>query len=166
MALQLGSDVPFLLKGGTQLGEGRGELLKELLPPLTNIWLVLIVKGQKSSTGSVFRAYKYSSTKSGIFDKTFKEFFALTGQSGGDIAKVLYNELELPAGKLFPEIITVKEDLRKAGALGTLMSGSGPAVFGIAGSKTAAETIERKLKNRYNRIFLTKTVKPAAIGGF
>lgn len=164
MADKLGSDVPFLLKGGTQLGEGRGEILTELkFKPA--FWLVMVIEGKKVSTGSIYGAFKNHSTKSKIFDKTIKELLTLNEISGGDLVKILYNDLEVPAEGLSPEIKTVKADLIKAGALGVLMSGSGPAVFGVAGTKKLAESIRSTLKNKYSRVFLTKMINPVDTGG-
>ncbi len=163
IALQLGSDVPFLLKGGMQLGEGRGELLTEL-ELLSQLWLVLVIEGEKKSTGSVFKTFKKTSTKPPIFDKTIKYCLAKNTFNKVELVQILHNDLEVPAGKLFPEILKVKEELRKAGARGVLMSGSGPAVFGLAYTKSEAEKIAAKLKIKYEKVLITKTIKPQRLG--
>ena len=161
LAISIGSDVPFLLKGGTALGLGRGEVLTEI-NPVKESWLVLIVEGVKPSTGKIYSGFTNTLTKADVFDKKLEELKILKEAEGGDLAKILYNDLETPAGKFFPILFSVKEDLMKAGALGTLMSGSGPTVFGIAASKEAAEEIAKKMKLKYKRVIVTKTVRAGA----
>jgi 4-diphosphocytidyl-2-C-methyl-D-erythritol kinase len=58
----------------------------------------------------------------------------------------------------FPEIGEIKETLIKEGALGVLMSGSGPTIFGIAKNKDAALKIYSNIKSRYNLIWVVHTV--------
>ncbi|MFH1075076.1 MAG: 4-(cytidine 5'-diphospho)-2-C-methyl-D-erythritol kinase [Candidatus Firestonebacteria bacterium] len=161
LAATLGSDVPFLLKGGTALGEGRGEILTEL-NPVPETWMVLIIEGEKPSTGRIYSEFTKTLTNVKVSDKKLEEFISAKAVKGGELAKkLLYNDLETPAGKFFPVLFKVKEDLLAAGAIGVLMSGSGPSVFGITATKENAEDIAGKLKQKYRRVILTKTIKPS-----
>ncbi|OGF44372.1 MAG: 4-(cytidine 5'-diphospho)-2-C-methyl-D-erythritol kinase [Candidatus Firestonebacteria bacterium RIFOXYA2_FULL_40_8] len=157
LALSLGSDVPFFLKGVTAVGEGRGEILTKL-NPVAETWLVLVVEGEKPSTGKIYSEFTNTLTNPEVFDKKLEEFKLIKCARGGDLAKILYNDLETPAGKFFPVLFEVKKALLAAGALGALMSGSGPTVFGIAESKSKAEEIAAKLSTKYKRTFITKTI--------
>ena len=74
-------------------------------------------------------------------------------------ADLLYNSLEEVTTRLYPEVRRVKIKLASIGLKSILMSGSGPAVFGIASSRKEAATIERQLKNegRSWRVFVART---------
>ncbi|MEI6846258.1 MAG: hypothetical protein WCK36_04340, partial [Candidatus Firestonebacteria bacterium] len=60
-------------------------------------------------------------------------------------------------------LFEVKENMLAAGALGALMSGSGPAVFGISESEGKAEELAVKLMKKYNRVITAKTIDPAIL---
>jgi len=60
--------------------------------------------------------------------------------------------------KKYPEIGKIKDRLIEEGALGALMSGSGPTVFGIAQNKEQALKIYKKLKSEYKSIWVVHTV--------
>ncbi|MCX5776401.1 MAG: 4-(cytidine 5'-diphospho)-2-C-methyl-D-erythritol kinase [Candidatus Firestonebacteria bacterium] len=159
LALSLGSDVPFFLKGGTALGEGRGEVLTAL-PSLAETWFVIVTEGEKASTGAIYAKYRNALTKTGVSGKNILEFISKKNAAGGDIRKILFNDLEIPAGSINPAIYRVKECLLAAGARGALMSGSGPSVFGIADSKEDAESLAARVKQIYSRVIITKSVSP------
>jgi len=161
LALELGSDVPFLLKGGTVLGEGRGEILTDFRP-VADTWVVLVIEGNKPSTGRIYSEFTNTLTNAKVSDKKLEEFKLVKEAKGGDLVKLLYNNLEVPAAKFFPVLFKVKKDLLEAGAIGALMSGSGPTVFGVAESKAKAEYIASKLKEKYERVIQAKTVKTGA----
>jgi len=74
------------------------------------------------------------------------------------IAKNLFNSFEGLIIKKYPEIGKIKDRLIEEGALGAIMSGSGPTVFGIAQDKEQALKIHKKLKSEYKSIWLVQTV--------
>jgi 4-diphosphocytidyl-2-C-methyl-D-erythritol kinase len=75
-------------------------------------------------------------------------FFAL-----GDIIRYLHNDLEIVSLKMHPELDDIKNTLVRHGALGAMMSGSGPTVFGIfadeIAAKKAAEAIDKEVSRQY-----------------
>ncbi len=72
----------------------------------------------------------------------------------------MFNSLEKLTIKLCPEVERIKDKLAKSGLKLILMSGSGPAVFGIVSSRKEAVTLSRKLKKEEEswRIFVTRTI--------
>lgn len=159
IAKECGSDVPFFLKGGTALGEGTGGILT-YLTPIKNLYFVLVKEGSKVSTKEIYENFKIKLTKRNIFDKKIRRFLDLSIIKGGDVLRILYNDLENAAGDIFSEIVKIKSRLRGCGALGSLMSGSGPTVFGLAETKQDAYKIHDKIKNEYDWVCISKSIIP------
>ncbi len=141
LAAQLGSDVPFFLSGGTARGRGRGEAITpwEAAPEMP---LVLVKPRQGLSTPAVYQSGKAEFSpgqRTGDFQKLLPE------KSLPKLAGSLFNSLQPAAFYLMPEVEKLRDGLLKAGALGALVSGSGPTVFGIAESREAAERIAAQM---------------------
>ena len=154
LAAQLGSDVPFFLKGGTALGTGRGEIL-ESWPPAPGISLVLANPGLELSTPKVYQSGKALWTdgrRAGDFQKTLKSGKAAL------LAADLFNGLEPAAFHLLPEVESLKNSILQAGALGALVSGSGPTVFGLAGDRAQAREIAERLRGKGATIWEVETI--------
>lgn len=135
IGMKLGSDVPFQIIGGTALVEGVGEKIKEIEPPKEEN--ILIIKpGIQISTKWAYEELDKKSTK------TNPE-----------------NDFEPLISKKYPIINKIKEQLKNNGAVKALMSGSGPAVFGLFKDKTTAEKAYNKLKDKYPFVYLTTTIK-------
>ncbi|MCR5282914.1 MAG: 4-(cytidine 5'-diphospho)-2-C-methyl-D-erythritol kinase [Lachnospiraceae bacterium] len=141
LGVTLGADVPYCLLGGSALAEGIGEVLTPLrdMPDCT----ILLAKPAASvSTGGVYKALD---ALSGYAHPDTAGILAALEQ--GDlqgIAERLCNVLELVTIPRHPEIERIKEQMIKAGAMGSLMSGSGSTVFGIfADEKKAAAAGEQ-----------------------
>ncbi len=123
IARALGADVPFFLKGGLCLGEGIGDILKPLhdLDPLV---CALVFPPFAIPTAGVYRAYPPSLTSEGKPSKI--ERFLESGDFG-----LLGNDLESVIFRDHPELEAVKRSLQDTGALLTMVSGSGSAVYGL-----------------------------------
>ncbi len=153
LASQLGSDIPFCISGGTQLASGRGEIL-EPLSDLQDIPLVLAKPKQlEVSTAWAYRTYSASIPPSKLTSPPNTSLIqpmltAIEQQSAPEIARYLYNDLELPVLSHHTVVANLKQTLDQGGALGSLMSGSGPSVFGITTSIAAAETIATQLRHQ------------------
>jgi 4-diphosphocytidyl-2-C-methyl-D-erythritol kinase len=141
---QLGSDVPFCLMGGTALARGKGEQLSQL-PACPRLGLVLVKPRFGVSTASVYRAYTPGPAVRRPDNQAMID--AIRNSDIRGIAANLANALESVTIRLHPEIEEIKTKLISAGALGVLMSGSGPTVFGLAEDMEAA----RAMASRYNR---------------
>ncbi len=128
LATKIGSDVPFFLFGTAAWAFGRGERLVAA-PNLPSLWLVLINPRFAVSTRDVYEGLnlkpKIPLTKEGI-KFNIPEFSSVENLVSG-----LKNDLERVTLALHPILADLKKCLLKHGALGSLMSGSGPTVFGI-----------------------------------
>lgn len=122
MGLEIGTDVPFFLFHGDALAKGRGEKLEKISLP--KLWYLLVYPNFEVSTRWAYQNFVLTKKK---FHFNNQWLF----QSPEDISKILWNDLESIVAKRYPVINTMKEILYSVGALGSLMSGSGPTVFGI-----------------------------------
>ena len=154
---ELGTDVPFCIQNGTALAYQRGEKIT-LLPPINPpLWIVVINPGFKISTQWAYNNLDLEKVKRRK-DNTKAMLTVLKEGKSQEIAKNLFNSFEELVIKKFPEIEKVKDRLINEGALGALMSGSGPTVFGIAQNKKEALQIYEKLKLEYKSIWVVHTI--------
>lgn len=156
IGFKVGSDMPFCVRGGTALAQGRGERLTDL-PALPSCWIVLCKPSFGISTPSLFARYH----SHGVTRRpdTAGMIAALeAGDLHGIAARVgnIFEEL-LPAE--FSEVFTIKDRFREYGALNAAMSGSGPTVFGIFDREELARAAAEKLKEEYPETFLAVPVK-------
>lgn len=156
MGAKLGSDVPFCIQGGTKLATGRGEIL-ESLPSMPECHVVLAKPPVKVSTAWAYQNYRAEKVSkhpdtTGII--TCLERGDLTG-----IGRLLCNVLESVTMNRYTEIARIKGLMLKQGAMASLMSGSGPTVFGLTPDPQKAAYIAEKLRALTSaQVILTKTV--------
>ncbi len=133
MGLSLGADVPFFLFQGPAIATGIGE---KLMPwkNFSHFRIVLISFDFSVSTAMIYKNLNLGLTKCKkiIKDTLFKEHRF-------DPARHLCNDLETVTASLFPVICEAKKALADCGAEGSLMSGSGPTVFGLFSDAKKAE---------------------------
>ena len=146
IGVKLGADVPFCIRKGTMLDEGIGEILTPLTP-LTGIPVLLIKPNISISTPYVYKHLKLNELDyhpdnkaviSYIKDKNIKK-----------IAASLSNVLETVTIPENPIIAELKRYLTEIGAIGSLMSGSGPTTFGIFKNMETAKKAYEKAKADY-----------------
>ena len=137
MGVKLGADVPYCITGGTALAEGIGDILTPLpSPPSAK---VLIVKPSVSvSTGEVYKNLRLD--ESTVHPDIDSCISAIKEGSLKKLCDNLGNVLEDVTVSLHPVISEIKTKMKELGADGTLMSGSGPTVFGLFEDDTAAQT--------------------------
>jgi 4-diphosphocytidyl-2-C-methyl-D-erythritol kinase len=137
LGLTLGADVPFLLYQKPALASGIGENLEAYTAWLPDT-VVIVYPGFAISTAAVFQNLNLRLTKC---KKKFTR--ASLKKSGYQVPLHLCNDLETVTESQHPEIKLVKEQLVQLGALGALMSGSGPTVFGLFSDQdTASKAIQ------------------------
>ncbi len=140
----LGSDVPFCLRGGTVLATGRGELLKPL-PSMPHAWVVLAKPPVDVSTAWVYGNYR------GERVAAHPDIGGMTASlAGGDLTGVasrLANVLESVTVPAHPQIAALKAAMLEHGAMASLMSGSGPTVFGLVQDRDQATKIAASLRS-------------------
>ncbi len=155
LAAQLGSDVPFALLGGTALGLGRGEQLTPVLARGSCTWVLVLADGGLS-TPAVYREYDRMLEELPQDSHLLRPAVAqpddlLAALAAGDTAGVgaaLGNDLQLPALRLRPALREVVETGSELGALGTLVSGSGPTVAMLAASEEDARRLAAGIAER------------------
>ena len=153
--VKLGADVPYCVL--RTLSEGIGEILTTL-PPMPKCHIVIAKPGISVSTKAVFGKLRVNEIeKHPDIDGIVK---AIKAGSLTDIASRLGNTLEEVTIKDYPVIAQIKEDMIAQGALGALMSGSGPTVFGIFDDEKKAKNAYTVLKagTQARQVFLTKPV--------
>lgn len=141
---QIGADVPYCIEGGTRLAEGIGEVLT-VLPPFSGVDTVLIKPDTGVSTQWVYKNLKLSD----IVDKDRPDTRLLTdAMQRRDIRTVavnMRNVLELVTIGRYDMVGQAKKRLIESGAAGSMMSGSGPTVFGLFMDTGDAHTAYEKL---------------------
>lgn len=128
MAAELGSDVPFLLLGGTAIGAGRGETVTSLMARGTFWWVVLEAQ-PGLSTPEVYREFDAMHAGRQIGDPEIPDAL-LAALRAGDVEKLgaaLSNDLQPAALRLRPELGPALDAGRENSAHGAVVSGSGPS---------------------------------------
>ena len=145
LAAELGSDVPFCLFGGVAVATGRGEKVAWLKAAGPRHY-VLVCPPLEVASGWAYGQSKLELTK----DRTCINLISSVVQTGDvdKLASCLHNDLEPAVRAAFPEIDGARGLLADAGLEGILMSGSGPAVFGLAPGRAAAERTARDLRGK------------------
>jgi 4-diphosphocytidyl-2-C-methyl-D-erythritol kinase len=162
LASRLGADVPFFLQHGAALARGIGDHLERLeLPPID---LVMVLPSASLSTPSVYAAYdRLTGTadpatfaaRSERLEMVWRQM-AESWESGdlcedevaGAVCALLVNDLEEASFSLMPELLDIKKAILEAGALGALMSGSGPTLFGVCRSSADSAVVASRLEAR------------------
>lgn len=153
IAVSVGADIPFLVDGGTAITKGIGEKITKI-KDLENCYFVIVKPDISIDTKT---AYKEIDEKGEMKKADINSIItAINKNSINEIGKFLYNEFELVAPS---EIKVIKEELRKNGALNSLMTGSGSAVFGIFDDYYTAILAKENLEEKYDKVFLTKPIK-------
>ena len=120
LAAELGSDVPFCLLGGRAVCRGRGELVEPVFSPTDLHFVIAIADGEQVSTPAAFRA----------LDDMYSDFDGSVKHDAPDLTK-LYNIFENAVFSTCSKAEILKRRMIELGATASLMSGSGPSVFGL-----------------------------------
>lgn len=149
--VKLGADVPYCIMRGTVLAEGIGEILTPLAP-MPKCFILVAKPGISVSTKTV-----YEKLDSREIENHPDIDGVIAGLNEGDLKKVassMGNVLEHVTISDYPIIEEIKNVMSEEGALGAMMSGSGPTVFGIYDDKMLAKQAQQKIKE----LGLTKQV--------
>ena len=153
---RLGSDVPFCITGGTQLAEGRGEILTPV-SPLPEDTVILIAKPPVHvSTAEVYG--KLNANKLAEHPDTSGCISAIENGDINGVAIRMFNVLETVTAPEHPAIGDLKLQMIRLGALGSVMSGSGPSVIGIFKNKTDAINAKKEISESLRDVFVTTAV--------
>lgn len=158
LAVKIGADVPYCIKGGTALSEGIGEILTNL-PEIPECFLLIAKPDIDVSTKFVYENLSINSLMhhpdiDGMVEAIYeKNLQGIISRMGNVLETVTINE--------YPIINNIKAFMKEQGALNALMSGSGPTVFGVFDTKETASAAYKKLEkeNLAKEIFMTKPVR-------
>lgn len=158
-AAELGSDVPFFLTGPAAVGRGRGEILSPAAP-VGGIHVVLAVPPIQVTAAWAYSNLNLELTKH-VDDISMFQSFIRTNEIE-QWAPLMRNDLEPAVIQRYPVIEQIKGELRERGAQGALMSGSGPAVFGLFKEEKAAKGAAEAVKDAGRTVILTRTLSKQA----
>lgn len=153
----VGSDVPYCVRGGTVLAEGRGERLSEL-PPLPPCWLVVCKPSCSVSTPELFAQVRVKKLRCHP-DVTGMTAALEQGDLEG-IARRLYNVFEDVLPRRYIQVFEMKSALLEHGAMAASMTGSGPAVFGIFRDEEPAARAAEALQAQCASVFFCRPAQP------
>jgi len=158
----LGSDVPFLIKGGTSVVSGRGEIIAPVEWPFDFIY-VLVYPKFAVSTAWAYGNIKKVGNNDSTYQKMTEKLIAGTLEVD-EFFEVLTNDFEETVFKQYPILNSIKIQLMQNGARKALLTGSGSTVFGIfedekSASHCAEILTEQKLQNDTSyQIFVVKAI--------
>ena len=156
---RVGSDVPYCVRGGTVLAEGRGERLTDL-PAFPSCWLAVCKPACAVSTPELFRLVRVKRLR--LHPKTDELLSALSAGDLEGAARRLYNVFEDVLPRKYHAVFEIKGRMLELGAMASSMTGSGPTVFGIFRDRDPAEQAVAELAASYPDTFLCVPV-PAAV---
>jgi 4-diphosphocytidyl-2-C-methyl-D-erythritol kinase len=147
VAATVGSDVAFAVVGGTAVGRGRGELLTPALCAPTQFHWVLALADGHLSTPAVYGALDRMRADQGVAEPELSNDLmeALRAGDAEQLGTVVCNDLQAPAIALFPALRKTLSAGREFGALGALVSGSGPTCYFLARNDRHATDLAVKL---------------------
>jgi 4-diphosphocytidyl-2-C-methyl-D-erythritol kinase len=160
---KIGSDVPFFVYDCPfALVRGRGERITPLLKlKKVKLWQVIVVPRINVSTALIYKKWDELQSLRLTTSKSSAKLISLALEKNDLflLTKAVYNSLEPVTEALFPEVRRIKDKLLAQGAQLIMMSGSGPAVFGVVSSKKEAVLLSSRMKkeNPFWRVFIAKT---------
>lgn len=157
LALKIGADVPYCINGGTVLCEGIGEKLTPL-KRFKNKVVIIVKPNFGVSTKEVYRDLDINKIHKHVDIEGLIK--AMQREDINYISKNMKNVLENVTLRKHSILRRIKDDLVKEGALGSMMSGSGPTIFGFFEDMLVAQRAYEKLREKYgySDIFITRTI--------
>ncbi len=151
---KVGSDVPYCVRGGTVLCEGRGEILTSL-PDMPKCWYVIVKPREAFSTGKMY----------GEIDEKKATSVPTTDLLIGELEQGNLSEIAANMSNTFLEVLPAEGDvfavrttLLRDGALNAMMSGSGSAVFGVFETEEAARSACEGVQGNGRQVFCAESV--------
>ncbi len=151
---EIGSDVLFCVYGGTAVARGRGEKI-EHIPAPPPCWVILAKPTIGVSTADVYRNLQLQSVHhpdvdgmvAAIKEKNYEKICALAG-----------NVLESVTLNMHPEVAQIKEQMKRFGADVSLMSGSGPTVFGLIQHDSRLQRVYNGLRGFCEHVYAVRLI--------
>lgn len=153
----IGADVPFALVGGTCRVRGVGDLIKPL-PPCPDCWFVVVMPNVGISTPEAFQ--RYDQMGSPVHPDCDKQEAAVRADDLSGVCAAAGNALEHCSGAT--ETPSICALLNENGALTSLMTGSGAAVFGVFEQEEQAKAAADALRGEYKQVYLARPTRGGA----
>ncbi len=163
LALEVGSDVPYLLSGGPARVRGRGEIVEPVArsarEALGALDLVAVTPAIEVRSSLAYESLGMGLTEEGEkasilgLDSAIADRYSLAG--------ALENDLERGVSERFPVVRALKSGMMDMGALGAVMSGSGPTVLAIVENRAQAERMAERLAAEGHAAFALRTTDSA-----
>ena len=152
--VQIGADVPYCIMRGTALAEGIGEALSPL-PPMVKCPVLIAKPSISVSTKFVYQNLKLDDTT--IHPDIDRLIDDIKAKNLHDIAAHMGNVLETVTIPNYPVIDEIKKHMLSNGAVGALMSGSGPTVFGLFDDEDTAKKAYKAMRSSHlaRQVYLT-----------
>ncbi|MEK5040571.1 4-(cytidine 5'-diphospho)-2-C-methyl-D-erythritol kinase [Sporosarcina sp. FSL K6-3457] len=154
LGARIGSDVSFCVHGGTALATGRGEIIKNLPAP-PNCWVILAKPAISVSTADIYGNLDLSKVN---HPSTMSMIEALKAGDYDKMCQSVGNILEAVTMDLHPQVVMLKEQMKRFGADAVLMSGSGPTVFGLVKHESRVPRIYNGLKGFCPEVYAVRMV--------
>lgn len=154
MALKLGADVPFFIKGGCMRSEGIGEILTPA-SPLKKGYILLAKADEKPSTGEMYRRLDAQDT---VLADTVSVLAAIKENDLLKLSKYLYNAFET----VWPQSL-VKAALLKTDAIAVALTGSGPTWFAVFDDELKAINVKKALQAQNIPCWICEPIEKAII---
>jgi len=149
IAVSIGADVPFFISGGTQIGNGIGDILSQVSNSIKGYYLLIIPNIFISTV------WAYDALKKDLKDDIDRPNFAHFLESNNISNMIFDNDFERIVIPTYPKIGEIKGGLLEAGASYASLSGSGSTVFGIFDEEAKAKQAESHFQKQY-QTFLTR----------
>lgn len=154
IGVKLGADIPFCLLGGTALAQGIGEILTPL-QSFNDVYILLGNPGIGVSTEYAYSKLKLEQKKDIDVSKLIS---CMDIKDLKCVGSSLENIMEEPIIEENTIIKEIKDNMLASGALGTLMSGSGPTVFGLYQDEHSITQAKQKLLEIIDKVYICKTI--------
>ncbi|ADU28338.1 4-(cytidine 5'-diphospho)-2-C-methyl-D-erythritol kinase [Evansella cellulosilytica] len=152
LGLEIGSDVPFCVHGGTALATGRGETL-QFLPTPPPCWVILVKPPMGVSTKEIYQRLNLDQME---HPDTQGMIASINNGDFSGICSRLENVMEKVTFELYKDVERVKNSMIQFGADGVVMSGSGPTVFALTQNETRADRLYNSLKGFMDQVFVVR----------
>lgn len=163
IAAMFGSDIPFFIHNKISLCEGRGEIIKELRS-FNNYYILLATPNVRVSTKEIYNRFddcQIAIEQNYVENKMIANLlYAIQNKDLKMMSENLFNDLEIVTESMFEKVSVFKKRIMELGAIKSLMSGSGPTVFGIFNSYFKANNCKNVLKkeNKDSFIFVSRPI--------
>lgn len=155
IGVNIGADVPFCILGGTAYAQGIGEKLTPL-NEFSNKLVLLANIDVSIPTAYVYESLNLDAKDNKIDINKLIEY--IQKDNLPLLAQNMFNVMEQVVVSKYPILEEIKRTMMTHGALGSLMSGSGPTVFGLFDDESKLYSCKKELEKYVNRIFVCKTI--------